>query len=140
VNAFGVKELDWDSRVVWQYRDRNAHHDFVRLDSGNTLILTRELSVKEPKISDKPLYDDRFIEVTPSGEIVWEWRSVEHFEEFEFGPEAKRLIRERGVRNGGVDWLHTNTLEVLPDGNILTCFNIPIRINQEISLNGSSWA
>lgn len=122
VNRFGVKELDWDSRVVWEYRDKNAHHDFVRLDNGNTMILTRELGISEPRISDKPVYDDRFIEVTPTGDIVWEWRSIDHYDDFEFTPEAKRLIRERGLRNGGVDWLHTNTLEVLPNGNISTCF------------------
>jgi len=116
VDGFGVKELDWNSHVVWEYRIKEAHHDFARLDNGNTLILYRK-SVKAPEVSDKPVYDDRFREVTPSGETVWEWHSVDHYEEFEFTSEAKNLIRKRGG-----DWLHTNTLDVLPDGNIITCF------------------
>ena len=116
VDGFGVAELDWNSRVVWRYRIPRAHHDFARLDNGNTLILYHEL-VEKPEIFSKPVLDDRIREVTPEGETVWEWRSVDHFEEFEFNPEAEKIVRSRGG-----DWLHTNTVEVLPDGNILTCF------------------
>lgn len=116
IDGFGVKELNWDSHVVWQYRVKEAHHDLTRLDNGNTLILYREL-IQEPKISDRPIYDDRFREVTPSGEAIWEWHAVDHFEEFEFSPDAQSLIRQRGG-----DWTHINTLDILPDGNIITCF------------------
>jgi len=116
VDGFGVQELDWDSRVVWQHRIKHAHHDFARLDNGNTLILYREL-INEPKISEKPIYDDRFREVTPSGETIWEWHCADHFEEFEFNTEARDMIQRRGG-----DWAHTNTVDVLPNGSIITCF------------------
>lgn len=116
VDGFGLKEIDWDSCVVWQYRIKGVHHDFVRLGNGNTLILYRELK-KSPPIFEKPVYNDSLREVTPSGETVWEWHSVDHFEDFGFSKEAQSLILKEGE-----DWLHTNTVDVLPDGNIMTCF------------------
>src|SRR6185437_8973502 len=36
-NATHLRELDWDSRVVWEYRNAVMHHDFVRLADGHTL-------------------------------------------------------------------------------------------------------
>ncbi|HYW86724.1 MAG TPA: hypothetical protein VFB50_03090, partial [Chloroflexota bacterium] len=37
-NASHLRELDWDSRLVWEYHNERLHHDFVRLDNGNTLV------------------------------------------------------------------------------------------------------
>jgi len=33
--AGAIMELDWDSNVVWVYRDPLLHHDFERLPNGN---------------------------------------------------------------------------------------------------------
>ena len=117
VNGFGVKELDWEGNVLWEYRDRDAHHDFSRLENGNTLILSRNTAADLRDIADGPCYDDYFVEVAPDGHIVWEWHLPDHYEELGLSSEAKRHIRARGK-----DWAHTNTLEALPDGNIATCF------------------
>lgn len=123
--------IGWDSR----YRPIAAHHDFQRLPNGNTLILCAAW-VKNPEISDHELIDDYFLEVTPEGEAVWSWHSEQHYDEFGFSAETRRLIREApGVHMGTSlgDYLHTNTLEVLGDnelgakddrfraGNILSC-------------------
>src|SRR5262245_57234658 len=37
--AAGLVELDWDSNVMWEYRDPYLHHDFQRLPNGNTLVI-----------------------------------------------------------------------------------------------------
>jgi len=107
----GVIEMDWDGNVVWQYfhpDDLDAHHDCERLNNGNTLIMLNE-QVSVPAISPISLKDDYLVEVNPAGTIVWEWRAAEHFEEFGFDAEARRLIRERGR-----DWLHSNSIQSLP--------------------------
>ena len=134
-----ITEMDWDGNVVWHYRPegaeedphgasgliawdpgykiKGAHHDFQRLENGNTLILASE-EVRNPTISDHPLSSDYFVEVTPEGQAVWAWHSSEHFEEFGFTEEGKRLIREAPGTHMGTgpgDYLHTNTVEVLPD-------------------------
>ena len=79
-----------------------------RLENGNTLILM-EKQVRVPEISKEPIAENFIIEVNPQGEIVWEWYTTEHFDEFGYSDEAKRLMYQRGR-----DIFHTNTLSVLP--------------------------
>ena len=38
-SSASIIELDWDSNVVWAYRDNTLHHDYERLPNGNTLAL-----------------------------------------------------------------------------------------------------
>lgn len=123
--------VGWDSR----YQPYGTHHDFQRLPNGNTLLLCGE-KVTNPDISDHELQSDYYIEVTLDGRVVWSWHSDQHFDEFGFGEETRRLIREApGIHPGlGIgDYLHMNTVEVLPSndlaardsrfhpGNILGC-------------------
>jgi len=110
----GLVELDWNGHVVWEYffDSRRVHHDFERLENGNTLVLCAK-SRNVPEISPKPVVDDHIIEVNPGGEIVWEWYTSEHFDEFEFSAEAKRLI---AIHDS--DWSHTNSIQSLPDNSI----------------------
>lgn len=138
-------QVDWDGKVVWRF-DRNEriadpgaeprwmarqHHDFQRegnpvgyyvpgldprVDGGNTFLLVHQ-DVRDPRISDAPLLDDRIIEVDWEGRIVWEWRPHEHFEELGFDAAAREVLRrDPNVRpaGGGVgDWLHVNSLSLL---------------------------
>lgn len=125
-----VVEFDWDGNVVWRYscsRDWNIHHDMARLQNGDTLILM-EKEAKVRNISDKLIAENFFIEVDPQQNIVWEWYTTNHFDEFGYSKKAKHLMYEHGR-----DIFHTNTLSVLPgnelgrkdkcftEGNILSC-------------------
>ena len=125
-----VAEHDWDGNIVWEYiapENWMIHHDTPRLDNGNTLLLIEEL-INAPHISDKKIEDNIYIEITPGKEIVWQWRTSEHYDELGLSEEAKKLVHKRGG-----DCLHANTLRPLPDnrlgkkdrrfkkGNILTC-------------------
>jgi hypothetical protein len=38
-SAAALLELDHDSKVVWEYHDAYMHHDYQRLDNGNTLVI-----------------------------------------------------------------------------------------------------
>lgn len=152
-----LTELDWNGQVAWsyapsgpledphaarstvgwdpKYRVVSPHHDFQRLPNGNTLMLATEW-VTNSQISDYELRSDYFLEIAPSGTPVWIWHSHEHFDEFGFSDETRKLIRQApGIHMGNSlgDYLHTNTLEVLPEtelghrdrrfraGNILSC-------------------
>jgi hypothetical protein len=154
-------QRDFDGKVLWRF-DRNLqietrdgktiwsarqHHDWQREDypagyyspdfspsiqgNGNTLLLTHINHVK-PLIADATLEDDRLIEVSPTGEIVWEWTASDHVEELGFSPAARTAIKAaaaappargggagrggavnagRGGANaerGSFDWLHIN--------------------------------
>ena len=136
-------QVDWDGHVVWKWDhtelvadegkepqwQARQHHDFQRagnpvgyyapgleprVDGGNTIILTHENSY-HPEISDKLLIDDKIIEVTWDGEIVWEWRASEHFDELGFDEDAKRALFANPSMRGeaGGDWLHINCVSEL---------------------------
>ena len=110
-----VLEHDWDGNVVWRYtipKGMDANHDMVRLQNGNTIIrMERRLIV--PEVSDKVIGDPIFCEVNPAGEIVWQWSTAEHIDEFGYSDECRQLIYERGGTA-----LLANTCAALP-GNAL---------------------
>jgi hypothetical protein len=117
-----VSELDWNSNVVWQFvapvnlgvgdLDQGVifHHDVIRRANGNTLILCSVL-IQVPTISPNLLTDDCILEVTPAGEIVWQWFTFQHIDEFGFTADARELIAQ--AQNGG-DWAHANALSEIP--------------------------
>ena len=107
-----LAEVDWDGNVVWKFRHyeriqdgrRKArwmarqHHDYQRegnpvgyyapgmeplLAGGNTLILCHK-NVSHKGISEKPILDDTFIEVSWEGKVIWEWLCSDHFDELGF--------------------------------------------------------
>ena len=118
-----ILELDWDSNVVWEYRYPFLHHDFQRLANGNTLVLTWELLPEEVTRqvrggfeSDgdhRGMLGDTVREVTPAGEVVYEWNS---WEGLDF--EEDRIC----FLEGREEWTHQNTLNVTPDGDIVVSF------------------
>ncbi len=59
-----------------------------------------------------PLEDDRLIEVSWSGDIVWEWVASDHIDELGFSPDARKAIKAASAVNaarGSFDWLHVNS-------------------------------
>jgi hypothetical protein len=109
------------------------HHDYQRegsetgywcpgreplTDSGNNIMLTHYNCVN-PAISDKPLMDDRIIEVNWEGELIWEWKAGEHIEEYGFSEATRETIRRdpnmqkiEAAEDAG-DWLHLNCVSLL---------------------------
>ena len=136
-------QVDWDGKIVWKFDHteeicddgRNKtwqarqHHDFQRegssvgyyapgaepkVDSGNTLILTHE-NVRNRKISDKFLIDDKIIEVDWDGNIIWSWKASDHFDELGFDEAAKNVLFRNPSVHGeaGGDWMHINSVSYL---------------------------
>jgi hypothetical protein len=135
-------ERDFDGKVLWRF-DHNEqietregkkiwatrqHHDWQRQDfpagyyspgvtprieGGNTLMLTHTNHV-QPKVAlDKMLEDDRLIEVSQEGKIVWEWVASDHIDEFHFDKDAREAIASapasNAARGGSFDWMHINS-------------------------------
>ena len=136
-------QVDWDGNVVWKFDKHEyiedpgntpqwmarQHHDFQRegnpvgyyvpgmeckTDSGNTLILVHH-DVVDPKISLFPLIDDKIIEIDWEGNIIWEWKCHEHFEEMGFDELAKMAIHRNPnlVPVGRGDWMHINSMSLV---------------------------
>ncbi len=141
-------QVDWDGNIVWKFDKAEyiedpgeepqwmarQHHDYQRegntvgyyvpgsdpkTNSGNTLILAHK-NVHVPAISDKMLLDDVIYEVDWDGDIVWEWKVSDHFEELGFDAIARNLMYRdpnyyTGFGNSHIagDWVHTNSMSVL---------------------------
>lgn len=113
-------EVDWDSNVVWRYEDPFMHHDFYRMPNGNTMTLRwvetpPEIAAKVPggipdSEKDGVMWADSLREITPEGEVVWEWLAYEHID---FEADVICPICDRSELS------HFNSCQVLPDGNIL---------------------
>jgi len=81
-----ILELDWNGKTIWQCEAPGQHHDFVRLANGNTSFLGFERlskkaagrvrgGLKGTEIDGEYILGDYIREVTPRGEVDWEWRS-----------------------------------------------------------------
>ena len=112
-----------EGTTVWSARQ---HHDWQRDDfpagyyspdstpgvaPGTTLILTHT-NRTQPKVADVMLEDDRLIEVSKNGDIVWQWVASDHIDELGFSADARKAIKSAPGTNaarGSFDWLHVNS-------------------------------
>ena len=113
-------EVDWDGNIVWEHLNETMHHDWVRLENGNTLINTHvkipaELARKvkggiPASRTGGEIWGAGIQEITPAGEVVWEWLGHEHFDtEIDlFCPLCPLSI-----------WGYINGIDVFPNGDIV---------------------
>ena len=123
--SLSLIEMDWDGNVVWRYQpdDMYLHHDFERLPNGNTLVLLwapvpAALSAQVQGgyvAADDPeeMWGDVVREITPDGQVVYEWRSWEYLRV------AEDLICPL---EGRKEWSHQNALNVTPEGDLLVSY------------------
>ncbi len=124
-SAGAMIELDWDSNVVWEYRDPFQHHDYQRLANGNTLVIRWERLPDDvwPRVrggdwqedDPKGMWGDVVREIRSDGSTVSEWRSWEHLD-FEVDVLCP-LDQPR-------EWTHANSIAVMPDGRWLISFRL----------------
>jgi hypothetical protein len=117
-----VVELDWDSNILFEYFDPCMHHDFCKMDNGNYIYvgwekmpseLTRKVrgGQKGTEHKDGVMFGDYYREINSSGQTVWEWSGLEHFD-----PDID-IIGPIHTREA---WTHVNDVDSMPDGNILS--------------------
>jgi len=118
-----IIEVDWNGKVLWEYRDKNLHHGFYRMKNGNTLVHEWVRMPEEIVMEIKPdytmdtnnqvIWSEAIQEITPNGKVIWEWIAHEH----------KELIKSYRCLLCPYDtWLHANGCSELPSGNILVSF------------------
>ena len=144
-----IVERDFDGKVLWSYSHTEEittaegqktwaarqHHDWQREDfpagyyspestpnpqnNDRTLVLTKVTHLK-PVVADVAIEDDRLIEVSRTGEVLWQWLASDHIDEFKFSPEARKVIKAGPEANGpaaagrrSFDWLHINSAHYL---------------------------
>ncbi len=116
-------EMDWNGKIVWQYKDPYLHHTFYRMRNGNTMVLKW---VKVPRTITsrvkgglpgtekwETMWTDALQEITSSGKVVWEWLSYEYL-----NPELDIIcpVCSRA------EWTHATSFDILENGDILVSF------------------
>ena len=131
-----VLEADWNGKVLWERRRPDHHHHGILLRNGNVLLnclgrvpddIARRVSGGVAEVNMQSgqyasrssteagnMYSDYLVELTPAGEMVWEWRTWEHLD-----PVADGIAEVQAPRTL---WAQGNSVEELPDGDILASF------------------
>jgi Arylsulfotransferase (ASST) len=119
-----VLEMDWNGKVLWEVRRPDHHHDARLLKNGNIIMLcSRELpdDVARRVKGGRPgteeagkIWADFIVELTTSGEVMWEWRAWEHLD-----PEVDGLTAVQDDRN---EWTHGNSIWEEANGNLIVSF------------------
>jgi hypothetical protein len=112
-----------EGATIWSARQ---HHDWQREDypagyygpeavpattGSNTLLLTHTNHVQRG-VADVMLEDDRLIEISWDGKLLWEWTASAHIDELGFDTQARAAIKAGpGFKTprGSFDWLHINS-------------------------------
>ena len=144
MTGLGVRELDPDGGVVWDYEAAWLHHDFLPLPNGNVLLLMLEKKTaaevvarggNPENVGAQDLGVDYVVEVRPTGptagEVVWRWSAWEHLiQDFDPGKPDYGVVAEHPERvdlnyrlaeayraapaGGHADWLRVNSLDYDP--------------------------
>lgn len=121
--AGSAMEVDWNGRVLWEVRHPDHHHDARKLRNGNVILLGMETMPREliPRIQgglpgtehEGEMYSDSLVEVTTTGETVWEWHAWKHLD-----PATDRITPQ----DRREEWTHGNTVAELGNGDLVLSF------------------
>ena len=116
-----IFEYDWDGNVVWTHEGIGSVNDLRWLPNNNRLLVAHQLmpddfqnQVRDVEIapwwpprkrgSEERQRSADIYEVTPDGDVVWEWHAYNHLDLNKFSPATPEG-----------DWLHVNSIAPLPE-------------------------
>jgi len=112
-----LREYDWEGKQVWEFampKDfKNLHHDFHLLPNGNILALGSRMRTI-PAIP-RQVRDDVIFEVDRDKNIVWEWSTLDHYDQLALS-DATRAYIAKGIKDA--DIFHTNSIQALPPNGL----------------------
>ncbi len=127
----GFQLFDWDGSLIWEFYYGTQHHDIEPMPNGNVLMVVNDRKTKAEAIQagrdpsliiGAAIRSLSIIEVAytgpTSGNIVWLWNAWDHLiQDFDstkanYGTVADHpeLIDINYAKDGGQDWLHTNSV------------------------------
>ncbi|MDZ7885131.1 MAG: aryl-sulfate sulfotransferase [Mycobacterium sp.] len=122
-----IGQLSWTGERVWEWGTQapdgaaRQNHDWELLPNGNRLVLVTVPRVV-PDLGTHTVGDQGLYEVSPQGDIVWEWRAGDHLHEFGFSDEGWVALRETVARDPEDPWgyLEMNSAKSLGENHWYT--------------------
>lgn len=115
-----IQELDWNSQVVWEYKNNLLHHDIVPLKNGNIIVSIWEKTPPEiaSGVQGGPpntelngiIWSDAIVELDRNGNPVWTWHSYEHLNP-EVDVIGELIPRYAWTLTNGMQYLEKDPLE-----------------------------
>ena len=118
-------EMDWNGKILWEVKRPDHHHDGRLLKNGNVILLCgRELPDDVARrvrggragsgLPGGKMWSDVIVEVTTTGQVVWEWRAWDHLD-----PDRDAITALQDDRN---EWTHANSVWEEANGDLLVSF------------------
>ncbi len=107
----GLVEIDGRGEVVWKHQPSLGlvHHEVLRTPRNTTMFLVQR------QHDDPEMIYDVIVEVDATGETLWMWNPLAHYD-----PTDPETSLERGHPWYGLtDWLHLNSLDLFENGDVL---------------------
>lgn len=132
-----IQELDWNGKVLWEYKNENIHHDFDVLPNGNIAVSVNEILPKDIAFkvqggmtgsdSASGMISDVILEINKDGNIVWEWHSYQHLDP---------ILDGLGPLTSRANWTHMNSLRYVLKDPVKgeEAFLVSIRHNNTVAL------
>lgn len=122
-NTGNLQELDWNSKVVWEYKNERMHHDTVPLKNGNILVALWEKTPEAVAINIKggvagtelkgTIWSDEIAEIDRNGKVVWSWHSYDHLDPAK-DEIAPSLPRYAWTVTNGMTYVEKNPIDNTP--------------------------
>ena len=92
------------------------HHELRPLDNGNYLSMSYIFQdVEDGEPEPRHVAGDLLLELSPAGEIVWQWNSFEHLDPLRERDGYDFLITNPATGQSAFDWTHGNALIYEPE-------------------------
>jgi hypothetical protein len=90
-NTGRIQELNWDSKIVWEYIDERIHHDIYPMKNGDIVfarwektpaVIAEQVSggVAGSSFENNVLWSDEVVELNSDKKVVWSWHAYEHLD------------------------------------------------------------
>ncbi|MCH9682001.1 MAG: aryl-sulfate sulfotransferase [Deltaproteobacteria bacterium] len=117
----GIWRRDELGEIVWELSAESlgipsVHHEVMLLPNGNLLTLGLAFEdIDYPEDGTVHVAGDTVLEITPEGEIVWEWNSFDHLDPLRVRDGFQIPIFDPATGQVAQDWTHANGMVYEPD-------------------------
>lgn len=120
-----LQELDGQGKLLWEYSVPNAHvhHDSIPSGHGTFYVIIQRVN------RHLVLWNDEIQEVDRNKRVLWKWNALDHLK-----PSDGLPCGYNHRWSEKTDWLHTNSLDIFPNGDLLVSLrnlNRIVRISRE---------